>query len=72
MFVKDVLDLWYSGYCLFLAVGNSENSKKTKHLNEDEIKKQLMKSIMINKAVEIDEIIKQAGKVEKPEDLLIS
>ena len=48
--------------------GNSETSKKTKRLDKDEIKKQLLESITINNAIEIDEINKRADKVEKPED----
>ena len=56
LFVKDVLDLWRSGYFLFLALGffifSFENSKKTKRLNKDEIKN-------------LNEL---AEKVERPED----
>ena len=54
-------------FCFQLG-GNSENSKKTKRLDKDEIKKQLLESIAVNNAVEIDEISKRADKVEKPED----
>ena len=39
-----------------------------KRLDKDEIKKQLLESITINNAVEIDEINKRADKVKKPED----
>ena len=46
---------------------NSENSKKTKRLNKDEIKKQLIESITINNAVEIEELNERGEKVEKPE-----
>ena len=49
--------------------GNSESSKKTKRLNKDEIKKQLIESITINKAVEIEELNEGAERVEKPEDV---
>ena len=69
LFVKDVLDLWCSGYFLFLAleffIFSFENSKKTKRLNKDEIKKQL---IDINNAMEIDNLNELAEKVERPED----
>ena len=69
MFVKDVLDLWCSGYFLFLAleffIFSFENSKKTKRLNKDEIKKQL---IDINNAMEIDNLNELAEKVEKPKE----
>ena len=69
LFVKDVLDLWCSGYFLFLAleffIFSFENSKKRKRLNKDEIKKQL---IDINNAMEIDNLNELAEKVERPED----
>ena len=69
LFVKDVLDLWCSGYVLSLAleffIFSFENSKKTKRLNKDEIKKQL---IDINNAMEIDNLNELAEKVERPED----
>ena len=48
--------------------GNSENSKKTKRLNKDEIKKQLLKSITINSVIKIDDLNELAEKVEKPEE----
>ena len=48
--------------------GNSEDSKKTKCLNKDQIKKHLIESITINNTVEIEELNKQAQKVEKLED----
>ena len=47
---------------------NSENSKKTKVLNKDEIKKQLIDSIIINNAIEIDNLNELAEKVEKPKE----
>ena len=47
---------------------NSENSKKTNILNKEEIKKQLIESIAINNAVEIEELNELAEKVQKPED----
>ena len=43
----------------------------TKCLSKDEIKKQLIESIIINNAVEIDHLNKLAEKVEKPEDTAI-
>ena len=48
--------------------GNSENSKKTNRLNKDEIKKQLTESIIIDNAIEIDNLNELAEKVEKPEE----
>ena len=52
----------------FQVWGNSENSKKTKVLNKDEIKKQLIDSIIINNAIEIDNLNELAEKVQRPED----
>ena len=43
--------------------GNSEKSKKTKRFNKDEIKKQLIESIIINNAIEIDNLNELAEKV---------
>ena len=42
--------------------------KKTKRLTHEEIKKQLIESIVINQVVETDELNKQAEEVQKPED----
>ena len=67
-FVKDVLDVWYSGDFYLQLWGNSENNKKTKGLNKDEIKKQLIESTIINNAIQIDNLNELAEKVEKPED----
>ena len=47
---------------------NSENGKKTKRLNKDEIKKQLIESIIINNPIEIDNLNELAEKEEKLED----
>ena len=43
----------------------------TKRLSKDEIKKQLIESIIINNAVEIDHLNKLDEKVQKPEDAAI-
>ena len=45
----------------------SEN-KKTKRLTHEEIKKQLIESIVINDIIETDELNKKAEEVQKPED----
>ena len=47
----------------FQVRGNSEKSKKTKRLNKDEIKKQLIESIIINNAIKIDNLNELAEKV---------
>ena len=68
LFVKDVLDFWFSPYIFILALVNSENTKKTKRFNKHEIKKQLIESITINDAIEIEVLNELAGKVQKPEE----
>ena len=54
-------------FCLQLRKG-SENTKKTKRLSKNEIKKQLVDSIFNNNMVEIEELNKMAEEVGKPED----
>ena len=55
----DVLDLWYRSYfCLQLRKG-FEYVKKTKQLNQE-----LVNSLVNNTVVEIEELNKQAGKVD--------
>ena len=44
------------------------DSKKTKRLTHEEIKKQLIESIVINEVVETDELNKQAEEVRDPEE----
>ena len=46
----------------------SENTRKTKRLNEEEIKKQLFDFLVNNDTVETEEVNEKAEKVEKPED----
>ena len=43
------------------------DSKKTKRLSQDEIKKQLLESIIINEAVESEELNREAQEVQDPE-----
>ena len=43
------------------------DSKKTKRLSQDEIKKQLLESIIINEAVESEELNREADEVQDPE-----
>ena len=42
--------------------------KKTKRLTQDEVKKELMESMINNEVMETDELNKQAEVVQKPED----
>ena len=66
--MKDVLDLCYDGYFYLQVWNGSENAKKTRRLDKDEIKKQLIKSMVNNDLVDTDQLKKKADKVEKPED----
>ena len=54
-------------FCLQLW-GGSENTKKTRRLNKEEIKKQLIDSIVNNDIIETKELHEKADKVEKPQD----
>ena len=45
----------------------SDNAKKTRWLDKEEIKKQLIESMVNNDIIESDELNKKAEKVEKPE-----
>ena len=54
-------------FCLQLRRG-SENTKKTRRLNKEEIEKELIDSITINDVIETEELNEKAEKVEKPED----
>ena len=40
--------------------------KKTKRLTQDDVKKELIESMVNNKLVETDELNKQAEEVQKP------
>ena len=53
-------------FCLQLWKGS--DSKKTKRLTHEEIKKQLIESIIINDVVETDELNKKAEEVQNPEE----
>ena len=46
----------------------SENAKKTKRLSHEELKKQLIESMVNNDMVETEELNKKAEEVKKPED----
>ena len=61
--------MWYkwSFFCLQPQKG-SENTKKTRRLTNEEIKKQLIDSIINNGIIETEELNEKADKVEKPED----
>ena len=61
-----VLDLYYSDYFLFIDVERCEGSKKTKQLSKEEIKKQLLESIIINEVVESEELNKKAEELQEP------
>ena len=63
-FGKDVLDLWYSGF-LFIDL---ENTKKTKRLGKEEIKKELINSMVKNDIIETGKLNEKADNIEKTED----
>ena len=44
------------------------NSKKTKRLSKEEIKKQVLESIIINEAIESEELNKEVKKVQDPKE----
>ena len=46
----------------------SQNTKKTKRLGKEKIKKQLIDSLVNNDTSEMEELNEKADKVEKPED----
>ena len=44
------------------------DSKKTKRLSKDKIKKQLLESMIINEVVESEELNKEAEEIQQPEE----
>ena len=52
----------------FLLWKDSENVKKTKRLNEEEVKQQLIDSLVNNDTTETEELNERADRVKKPED----
>ena len=54
-------------FCLQLKKG-SENTKKTRTLSKEEIKKKLIDSIINNDIIETEELNEKAGKAEKTKD----
>ena len=44
------------------------DSKKTKRLSKEEIKKQLLESMTIDEVVESEELNKEAEEIQKPEE----
>ena len=53
-------------FCLQVWKGAAD-SKKTKRLSQDEIKKQLLESIIINDAAESEELNREVEEVQDPE-----
>ena len=54
-------------FCLQVFKGAAD-SKKTKQLSKDDIKKQLLESIIINEALESEELNREAEGVQDPEE----
>ena len=44
------------------------DSKKTKRLSKNEIKKQLLNSVIINEVVESEELNKEVEEIQEPEE----
>ena len=44
------------------------DSKKTKRLSKEEIKKQMLESIIINKVAESEKLNKEAEEIQQPEE----
>ena len=66
----DVLDLWYSGYFLFIAVEKLWKRQEDKAAQPRGNKKEeLVNSLANNNVVEIEELKEQAGTVDNPEDV---
>ena len=68
LFSKVVLNLWYTGYFLFLAVGKIWKQQEDNGLNKDEIKNQEIESIIINNASKIDNLNELDEKLQKPKE----
>ena len=70
LFVKDVLDLWYSGLFFFVYIYKKilKTPRKQDDLAKKKSKKQLIDSIANNDIIKTKELNKKADKVEKPED----
>ena len=72
MFVKDVLDLCYSGY--FFVYSNKKVPKLQRRqadLAKKKIKKQLIDSIINNDIIETGELDEKADKVKTVEDAAV-
>ena len=54
-------------FCFLLGKG-SENVKKTKRLNEEEVKQQLIDSRVNNDTIKTEKLNERADRVKKPED----
>ena len=54
-------------FCLQIRKG-AAGSKKTKLLSQEEIKKQLLESIVINEVVESEDLNRQVEEVQDPEE----
>ena len=68
--MKDVLDLWYSGFFCFVYIYKKilKTLRKQDDLAKKKSKKQLIDSIANNDIIKTKELNKKADKVEKPED----
>ena len=71
--MKDVLDLWYSGFFFFVYIYKKilKTLRKQDDLAKKKSKKQLIDSIANNDIIKTKELNKKADKVEKPEDAAV-
>ena len=71
--MKDVLDLWYSGFFVFVYIYKKilKTLRKQDDLAKKKSKKQLIDSIANNDIIKTKELNKKADKVEKPEDAAV-
>ena len=53
---------------MFVGVERYDRSKKTKRLSKNEIKKQFLESIIVNEAVESEELNKEVEEIQEPEE----
>ena len=54
-------------FCLQVWKGAADN-KKTKRLSQEEIKKQMLESIIINEAVQSEELNREVEEVQDPKE----
>ena len=70
--MSDVLGLMYSSYFfLFTGTKRFRKHQRTRRVSDEEIKKQLINSIVNNDIIERKELKEKTDKLEKPEDAAV-